>query len=117
MTDFRVKVDRVLSAGVKTFGETVEFYPASGGIFPVRAIFDNSYHTVDPNTQQLVEVTQPVVGVNLNDIKFDVKAGDMVVVRGVKYRIEEKNDDGQGGARLFLHKASLNERIKDTRVR
>lgn len=117
MTDFRVKVDKILSAGVRLFGESVEFHPASGGIFPVRAVFDNSFHNIDPNTQQIVEVTQPNLGVNLNDVKFDIKAGDQVVVRGVKYRIESKDEDGQGGARLYLHKWTLNERIKDTRVR
>lgn len=117
MTDFRNKVDQVLSAGMKVFGESVEFHPASGGIFIVDAVFNNSYHTVDPSTQQAIEVTQPNLGVNLNDVKFEIKQGDAVVVRHVKYRIEEYNPDGQGGAQLFLHKASLNERIKDTRVR
>lgn len=80
-------------------------------------VFDNNYHTIDPSTQQIVEVTQPSLGLNLNDIKFDLKAGDLVTIRKVQYRVEEKNDDGQGGTRLFLHKASLNERIKDTRFR
>lgn len=106
-----------MSAGVRTFGETVEFYPSVGGIFTVRAIFNNSYRNIDPSTQQVVEVNQPNLGANLNDIKFDIKIGDQAVVRGVKYRIESKEEDGQGGVTLFLHKASLNERIKDTRVR
>lgn len=106
-----------MSAGVRTFGETVQFYPSVGGIFSVRAVFNNSFHNIDPSTQQIVEVNQPNLGVNLNDIKFDLKVGDQAVVRGVKYRIDQKEEDGQGGATLYLHKASLNERIKDTRVR
>lgn len=117
MTDFRKSVDEILTASVDAFGEQVEWRPRAGGIFFVRGIFDNTYHALDPQTQQVVSVNVPVLGVNLNDLKFDPKQGDIIKIRGKDFTVTDKEEDGQGGARFFLHKESINERIKDTRVR
>lgn len=115
--NFRKSVDKVLQASMRTFGEHVEFHPQAGGIFVVKGIYDDSFHSVDPDTQQVVSVNQPNLGVNLNDLKFTVKRGDIVVIRETSFTVEDKQDDGQGGSRLFLHKESVNDRIKEARIR
>jgi hypothetical protein len=115
--DFRVLANRILSASTRVFGERVEFYPKQGGTHIVRAVFDLKYEAVDLNTEQVVSVNEPILGVNLNDIKWDLSTADRVKIRGVMFRIQDKREDGLGGARLYLHKASVNERIADTRVR
>jgi hypothetical protein len=114
--NFRNHVDRILDFSVDKFGEDVVFYPKSGGVFNVRAIFDNEYQTLDPDTEQTLSVNQPALGVNLNDIKFKLSQGDKVKIRGVMFKIADKREDGQGGATLLLHKATVNERLEDTKA-
>lgn len=117
MRNFRAHVDRILTVATDTFGEDVEFRPKAGGSYTVRAIFDNEYQALDPSTEQLISVNKPILGININDLEFDLKTEDLVIVREITYKIEDKREDGQGGARLFLHKVNANERIADTRVR
>lgn len=116
MTDFRSHVNRVLSHSTRVFGEEATFYPKTGKVFKRRAIFDNEYHTVDPDTERLVSTNQPALGINLNDFPVVPGKGDEVLVRGVRFLIVEKQEDGQGGATLLLHRKSLNERIRDTKA-
>lgn len=115
--DFRKHTDRILSKSMEVFGELVKFYPQSGGVFEVKAIFDNEASALDLDTEQVLSVNQPRLGVNLNDLKFDVRQGDKVVVRGVEFRVQDKIEDGQGGASLHLHKVKKSDRISDTRIR
>lgn len=117
MSDFRNKVDRVLNHGMNTFGETVTFYPKSGGVYKVQAVFDNAYEAIDPDTEQLISANQPTLGINLNDIKFDIDVNDEVQVRDTRYAINDKREDGQGGALLLLHKVNASSKTEDTRVR
>lgn len=117
MTDFRNHVDRILSVSMSKFGEEVVFFPKTGGVYKVRAVFDNEWISLDPDTEQLISVNQPSLGINLNDVKFDVKQNDEVEVRKIRYRVQDKREDGQGGARLLLHKVIASAKEKDTRVR
>jgi len=117
MSDFRGKVDRVLNHGMKTFGETVTFYPKAGGIHKIEAVFDNNYQAIDPDTEQVISANQPTLGINLNDVKFDIKRGDQVQVRDTRYEVNDKREDGQGGALLLLHKTDAAIKTEDTRVR
>lgn len=116
MTDFRKLVDKVLVAGTRTFGETVTFYPKCGGVYKVQAVFDNDFQIIDPQTEQLVSANQPALGINLNDIKFDLKNGDEVEIRKARYKVQQKNEDGQGGATLLLHNIKISEANRETRA-
>lgn len=116
MSDFREKVNRVLTHGMETFGETVTFYPKSGGVYQVKAVFDNAYEAIDPDTEQLISANQPTLGVNLNEIEFEMRQGDQVQVRDTRYQITDKREDGQGGALLLLHKVNASSKTADTRA-
>ncbi len=119
MVDFRSHVDRILKVAVDKFGECVTFYPHSGGVYEVKAIFDNEYRTLDPDTEQVISVNQPQLGVNLNDLNFKMavgEEGDEVEVRGLRFRVWDKREDGQGGATLMLHKVNRRDRLRDTKA-
>lgn len=115
--NFKQHVDAILSASMNKFGETVLFYPPCGGVFEIQAVFDNEAQAVDLQTEQLVSLTQPRIGVNLNDIKFSTPNGTVVEIRKQKFSISEKREDGQGGAVFLLHRVRANERIADTKAR
>ena len=115
--DFRERVDKILTKSVQVFGEDVTFYPRAGGVYKVRAIFDNEYFGLDVQTEKVVSVNQPNLGYNINDLPIDILVEDVVQVRDIKYKIQDKREDGQGGARLMLHRMKSSERIEDTRIR
>lgn len=116
MRDFRDKVNDVLNHGMETFGEVVTFYPRAGGVYKVKAVFDNSYEAIDPDTEQLISANQPTLGVNLNKIEFEMREGDEVQVRDTRYSVHDKREDGQGGALLLLHKINASSKTEDTRA-
>ena len=117
MSGFGKKVDSVLNHGMKTFGETVTFYPRAGGVYKVEGVFDANYEAIDPDTEQVISANQPALGVNLNDVKFEIEQDDRVQIRDTRYRIIDKREDGQGGALLLLHKLNATDKTEDTRVR
>lgn len=104
MVDFRDRVDRILDASLRNFGEEIILLPQAGGRKKIRGIFDNEFEIIDPDTEQTISSNQPVVGVNLHNIRTDPKVGDQVKIRNLLFRIYDVREDGQGGAQLFLHK-------------
>jgi len=117
MVNFRKRVDRILGHSMREFGEQVIFFPRAGGVYKVRAIFNNDYQLIDPETEAVISGNQPALGVNLNDLKFDLCEGDRVQVRETTFSVYDKQEDGQGGATLLLHKTNASKQTKDTRVR
>lgn len=115
--DFRERVDRILTKSVQVFGEEVTFYPRAGGVYTIRGVFDNNYFGLDVQTEQVVSVNQPNLGYNINDLPIEVNVEDVVKIRDMKFKVQDKREDGQGGARLLLHRMKSSERIDDTRIR
>lgn len=115
--NFRKLVDNVLVHSMRTFGEKVTFFPKVGGSYEIQGVFDNDFQTVDVQTEQLISANQPALGINLNDIKFKLAVGDEVKIRGVMFRVQEKKEDGQGGAVLLLHALKVADANKDTKAR
>jgi hypothetical protein len=114
---FSKKVDRLLNASKRAFGEKVTFYPKAGGAIEVTGIFSADFQIVDPETDQIISTNQPGLGVNLNDFETDPKQNDEVEIRGTKYRVTDKREDGQGGATLLLNKVKASDRVEHPRVR
>lgn len=109
--DFRDRVDRILNHCKKTFGERVTYHPYKGGSIVITGIFDNRHESVDPETEQVISSNQPVLGVNLNDVDFEIKINDKVKIRNLLYKIIEVREDGQGGAQLILHKTEHDKKV------
>ena len=110
--DFRDRVNRVLNSCTKTFGEDCLYYPPNkNGSFPIRGIFDNDFEAVDPDTEQVISSNNPVLGVNLFDLSFELKVNGKVKIRNLNYKIYEIREDGQGGASLLLHKCDHGQKV------
>jgi hypothetical protein len=100
------------------FSEEVILYPrATPGVSHIgRGVFDNEHRSIDPDTQQAISVNQPILGVNLNEFPVEIKQLDQVEIRGIRFSIRDKREDGLGGATLFLNKVRASDRIPDTRA-
>lgn len=112
MIDFRDRVDKILKACTRNFGEEVFLMPKRGGRYSIKGIFDNEYEAVDAQTEQVTSSNQPVLGINLHGIKFHPRQGDKVKIRNLTYHIIDVREDGQGGATLFLHKEDHDKKVR-----
>ena len=105
VNDFKNDVNDLLECAIETFGEEVTYYPVAGGVHKIIGVLDQNYEAIDPDTEQVITANQPVLGVNLNQIPFDVKNGDRVRIKeGVEFRVIDSREDGQGGSALFLQR-------------
>lgn len=102
---FKDKVGDLLSKAVCAFGEDVRYRSKAGGTIKLRAIFDNEYQVVDPNTDTVVSSNVPRLGIKLADLPFKPIQGDQVTIGSTLYKVIDSQEDGQGGASLLLHKA------------
>lgn len=120
MVDFRDRVDKVLKSCTREFGEDCTYYPSDrNGSYKLRGIFDNDWQQVDPDTEQVISSNQPVLGVNLFDLNFEIKPGGKVKIRNLMYKIYDVREDGQGGASLLMHKCDHGQKVykkKDSRT-
>ena len=97
--------EMVLGACMTTFGEPVVYTPQGGVPIEISGIYDDLYEAVDPSTQAIVTSEQPILGIKNNTLPQVPRQGDTLTVRGQTYAVKEVQKDGQGGSRLFLHKA------------
>jgi hypothetical protein len=77
-----------------------------GGSYVVRGVFRSSYVSIDPDTNAAVQINKPVLGVKYSELPIVPEEGDRFTVNGVRYQIERREDDGEGGGQLFLRKAA-----------
>lgn len=99
--------DLLLGNCMEAFGgeELVTYTPVTGTPRQIKAIFDESYRELDPQTGATFTSQHPVLGVKLNDLPAaSPRNGDQVTVKGTVYKVIEPQHDGQGGAILRLHK-------------
>jgi len=109
-SDFRKLVDRALKVQTRVFGEEVKFYPKTGGIVLINAVFDSAFQAVDPDTEDLISANQSMLGVNLNDIRGnEVFKDEVFEVRGTRFKVIDVQEDGQGGATILIQKMDNNE--------
>lgn len=86
------------------FAEQITYTPLSGSAYQLNALFDNEFESVDPDTNQPVISTQPMIRVDTNDLQSTIKKGDKVTVRTIVYKIITDEPDGVGTVVLRLHK-------------
>lgn len=97
----------ILDCAVDVFGFDVTYMPVAGGSFTIRAIFDNNFQQVDPDTETVIASNIPRLNLKLKDLK-DVGVvpckKDRVDVKGTLYQVVDSQEDGQGASELWLHK-------------
>jgi len=106
---FKGHVDRLLSVAVPTFGERIEYRPLSGGRYNLTAVYDQEFTQIDPDTETVISVNKPHVGLKLKDIPGEPMQGDEVKADGTLYKVNEIQEDGQGGVVLWLTKLDEQE--------
>lgn len=94
--------DKAVTICRETFGEQATYIPATGSPYEIKGIFDSESLAVDPDTQAVVSVYQPRLGVRKADIPNGPKDGDQVTVREKTYRIIDSHDDSGGALELVL---------------
>lgn len=102
--DWKKVADRVIKTGIGAFGRSVTYYPQHHECVEIRAIFDQAYIAVNPDTGVPVDSQVPVLHVRLADLPFTPGQGDRVGICGAMYRVISNQPDGQGAAMLVLHK-------------
>lgn len=85
-------------------GEYIEVVPVRGAVFTRLAVFEKTSIQVDGNTGMIVRTPNPSIGVFYKEDDQVIVGGDRFKIRGAFYRAEEIVPDGQGGARIELHK-------------
>ena len=98
--------DQVLGICEETFGEIVVYTPQGQDSISLNGIYDDLYEAVDPNSNTIITSDQPILGIRNSDLGVTPHQGDAVTVRGENFTVKEVQTDGQGGSKLFLHRAS-----------
>jgi hypothetical protein len=91
-------------------GETVTYKPCRGGSVEIEAVFDRTYVSVDPETEQVISTNEPMLGVRLSDLPFKPQKNDRVLICGETFKVIDSQEDGQGGASLLMHRVKLLDR-------
>jgi hypothetical protein len=99
--DFRDAADSILKAATSVFGRTVT-YTSGATSTDIQGVFDRRAVQVDRGDGVAVSSFQVTLGIRLADLAAKPKRGDTVTVDATDYRVEESQEDGQGGATLVL---------------
>ena len=103
--NWKAMQDRMHSITLNTFGEVVSYVPRTGSPYDLpRAIYDENYLAVDPNTGATIQSDSPILRIRIEDMQALPQVGDRVMVRGVEYRVNDFQKDSEGGASLPLHR-------------
>lgn len=102
--NWRSHTDRIISAVTKTFGDEMTFSPKGGTPVQINGVFDFEHEAVDPETQAIISVQQPVVTVRIADLPREPKRGDRFVIKSVSYDVRDVRPDGHGAALVLLNK-------------
>lgn len=100
--DFKSLTDQALGVCVGALGEPVSYTPQGGSVVTVQGIFSNPFYEIVSPGGVPVLTRKPTLGIQLSSLPVEPKIGDAVTVRSVNYTVSDVNDDGQGGADLFL---------------
>lgn len=101
---FLAKAEKLLDVAKRNLGEDILYRHASGGSVSIKALWNNQYELIDPDTEALVSSNQPHVGVILKDLLEPPKQDDTLEFLEKVYKIVDIQEDGQGAAQLFLFK-------------
>ena len=95
----------MLRTALNVFGEPVTYTRGATTVALSKAVFDQNFQTVDPNTGTAIISDNPMIGVRLAELPGgEWQDGDTVTVRGVDYRAIEPQQDSEGHAKIVLHR-------------
>jgi hypothetical protein len=92
----------VLDVALECLGESVCYRPKAGGTHTINAVFDEKAIQTNPDTEEFVSSNDPRIGVKLCDLPFIPRENDRVDIGKLSFKVKEVQEDGQGGADIFL---------------
>jgi hypothetical protein len=89
------------------FGKPIVYEPrGQRRRIKLNAVVDGPAELVDPDTEVSISSNELSIGVKLADLRgLKPTKGDRVVIGKDKFRVVDSQEDGQGGAQLFMHRA------------
>lgn len=109
MKSWRNLTEGLYATAMAAVGDLVEFRPKPAGeIIRRRVIVDNQHLAVDLGGEVPVTSSEPVLSIQLSVFEVKPKQGDEGTIlegifAGKNFSIVERQEDGQGGAKLPLH--------------
>jgi DNA-binding beta-propeller fold protein YncE len=104
--EFKNKVQRVLGYVTKHLGEDAVYTSCNSAPRTVRVVFDNDFEIIDPDTETVISSQAPVILVRLSDFGDKIRENERFNMDGIDYKVWSVQEDGQGGARVTLHRLS-----------
>lgn len=99
---FRDLYGGVLDIAIPCLGETVVYRPRRGGVHTISAVFDEKAINIDPDTEEFVSSNDPKIGIKLSDLPHIPIEGDRVDIGQRQFEVKDVQEDGQGGAEVYL---------------
>lgn len=112
-TDWEQTVTDAMHDCINVFGEGVDGmgvgrviiqHAAGGPAYEVDGIFEAESLVVEPESGAEVITNQPMISFALSDLQRDPLQHDLIVIRGISYRVVEPDYDGQGTVTLRLNR-------------
>ena len=98
---------RAQRRAITYFGEDVVYTPVADPLLAktVRAVFDNGYEAVEPETGVVITSNQPRFSVILPDLPAKPAQNDVITrADGTIYKVSDPQPDGQGLADIYCHR-------------
>lgn len=102
--EWRNRVKGVLERNVRVFGEDITHTPLGGSPLPRKGIFNDIFKGIDPQSGFQVVSQEPNLGIKLFDWTPPPAQGDAIQLRGINYKVDRVELDGEGGAVCYLLK-------------
>jgi len=90
------------------FGQDILLEPKSGGSYTVRGVFRRTFVSVDPDTQQPVTSTSPLLVIQDTQMPSGEPPaeGDVFTIEGTRWKVSAPPElEGEGTSRVYLRKA------------
>ena len=107
MTQFETDLDNVFFGNEFEFAENASYEHKNGITFVVKGIFDNEYTALDVESGAEIMSSTPVFWMQTSKFKEVPKAGDKMVIRGIRFKVTDSQPDGTGVSMLFLHRENV----------
>ena len=106
-----------IATSTSVFGEKMTYRPLAGGRFTLKAVFDQNFEQITPDTEVIVSVNAPRIEAKLSRFRGAPRQGDKVEIYNTdrklieEYEVNEIQEDGQGG--VVLHLTLLSDEHKE----
>jgi hypothetical protein len=95
--------DRALKAVRNVLGEDVTYNPSAGDPLTIKGVFNKQHIEIDPGGSVSVSSNRPNLLIRLADLENEPTKSDTVEIDATEYAVVDCQEDGEGGALLFLN--------------